>query len=709
MTLLLGVEHSLTWKTMTAILSMINTLFGKNVVPATKYKIFKTLQQNEEIITYHLFCDDCLFYVGARNNSNIKGIICENCGDMDQPPNISFFITLNMAAQLKTIFQDLEVQQILIKRFENAGKSSNKNTIENITDGKIYKKLSTENNPLSDSFNFSYTFNTDGCQASKSSKVSTWPIYAIINELPPKLQSKHMIISSIWVSKKEPNMQLFLKPFVMQANELADKGIEWKLGDRIITSKFVPVCAVVDSVARCKMLNMKQYNGTYGCTFCEHPTESVDGYRKYTISTNIPKDRTDESIKENMNLAGQSEFGRDVMGVWGPSPLMNLKYFDIANGMSPDYMHFILLGTVKQHTEIVLSSFDKEYYIGNPNQLQIINERLMSFKHPTCITRSPRHITEKEMWKATEWRSWLLFYSLICLKGILPEKYLNHLALLVEAMNILLSEKIDKKELRIAGFLLIRYVTFYQEYFGKGAMTYNIHLLLHMEKSVSNLGPLSCHNTFTFENENHFVLKMEKSPTHLPIQVARRYIFQKSLPSFESKLIKSNGFKTFCERNLTGRLKNTFKVNECTLIGRGKAYELNIMERALVNTTGKCRSFNKFIYNNNRYTSSNYRLCQKINDSLIILKNGKMGVIKEICYFDTNESDKQIYIFYEELIGRKKYFHSTKQITVHNIEECTPTVNLQVCKPEMIMEPCMLTEVNNQYYIIKIPRGCYND
>lgn len=160
---------------------------------------------------------------------------------------------------------------------------------------------------------------------------------------------------------------------------------------------------------------------------------------------------------------------------------------------------------------------------------------------------------------------------------------------------------------------------------------------------------------------------------------------------------------------MTGRLKNTFKVNECTLIGRGKAYELNIMERALVNTTGKCRSFNKFIYNNNRYTSSNYRLCQKINDSLIILKNGKMGVIKEICYFDTNESDKQIYIFYEELIGRKKYFHSTKQITVHNIEECTPTVNLQVCKPEMIMEPCMLTEVNNQYYIIKIPRGCYND
>ncbi|XP_053598085.1 uncharacterized protein LOC128668679 isoform X1 [Microplitis demolitor] len=290
----------------------------------------------------------------------------------------------------------------------------------------------------------------------------------------------------------------------------------------MVVSKFIPICAVFDSVARCKLLIMKKFNGLYGCTFREHPTECVDGYRKFTVSTTIPPDHTDASIKSNMVLTSQSDYEKDVMGVWGPSSLMNLKYIDLADGMSPNYMHAFLLVAVKQYTDILLTSFGKEYYVGSPNQLQIINERMTSFKHPTCITRSPRIVTEREIWKASEWRSWLLFYSLICLNGILPKKYLDHLALLVKALNIMLSEKIEKKELFVAGFFLIKYVVLYQEYFGKNAMTYNIHLLLHMEKSILNLGPLWCHNAFCFENENHFVLKMEKSPPHLHIQEIER-------------------------------------------------------------------------------------------------------------------------------------------------------------------------------------------
>lgn len=50
-----------------------------------------------------------------------------------------------------------------------------------------------------------------------------------------------------------------------------------------------------------------------------------------------------------------NKYGQDVMGVLGPSPLINFKYFNIVNEMSPDYMHATLLGVRKQHTEIVLS------------------------------------------------------------------------------------------------------------------------------------------------------------------------------------------------------------------------------------------------------------------------------------------------------------------------------------------------------------------
>ncbi|CAD6234149.1 GSCOCG00012368001-RA-CDS [Cotesia congregata] len=409
MTLLLGAQQSFPWTTITAILSLINTLFGDKVVSASKYQLFKTLQLNDKMISDHMFCNDCLLYIGTQKDSNSKDLKCATCGIEDNRSNISFFITLDMETQLKKILQDKEVQEALRDHFEGKTKKLDNNIIEGITDGEIYKKLSTKNNPLSDNFNLTYTFNTDGCQASKSSKILTWPIYVIINELPSKLQTKHMVMCGLWINDKEPNMQTFLKPFVDEANKLSDEGFQWNYRDSIVISKFIPVCSVVDSVARCKLLNMKKFNGLHGCTFCEHPTESVDGYRKYTLSTTIPPDRTDASIKRNMELTGQSENGKSVMGVWGPSQLMNLKYFDLVDGMSPNYMHAFLLGAVKQHTDILLTSFGKEYYVGNPNRLRVINERILKFKHPTCITRSPRIITDREIWKASEWRSWLLF------------------------------------------------------------------------------------------------------------------------------------------------------------------------------------------------------------------------------------------------------------------------------------------------------------
>lgn len=71
------------------------------------------------------------------------------------------------------------------------------------------------------------------------------------------------------------------------------------------------------------------------------------------------------------------------------------------------------------------------------------------------------------MWKATEWRSRLLFYLLICLKGNLRKKYLEHLSLLVEALRFLLSDRINHDELDIADSLILRYVVTYQEYFNK--------------------------------------------------------------------------------------------------------------------------------------------------------------------------------------------------------------------------------------------------
>ncbi|XP_044587843.1 uncharacterized protein LOC123267334 [Cotesia glomerata] len=332
MTLALGVEESLSWKTIVAILSMINTLFQNDVVPASKYKLFQTLKLNEDILVYHLYCDDCNYYFGAQKKFNKDKFQCPICDYDEQSPDICYFLTFDISLQLKSVLEDKEVQDVLMKNILRKNCNNNSNDLRSMRDGEIYKHLSMENNLFSAEYNFSNTFNTGGCQPSTSSKHSVWPTYVYINDLSPKLNSKHMIMAGLWVNKKEPDMLLFLQPFVNEANKLSEEGIKWKLQQQTITSKFIPICASVDSAARCKILNMKQYDGTYGCTFCEHPTECVDNSQKFPLTMIVPKERMDKSIKKQMVQTAENQYGNDVMGVLGPSSLMNLNILTLLTG-----------------------------------------------------------------------------------------------------------------------------------------------------------------------------------------------------------------------------------------------------------------------------------------------------------------------------------------------------------------------------------------
>lgn len=191
----------------------------------------------------------------------------------------------------------------------------------------------------------------------------------------------------------------------------------------------------------------------------------------------------------------------NTKGVQGPSVLMNLQHFDLVRGMVPNYMHSVLLGVIKFHTEILLTSVGEPYYVGSSNCIRIINERLKSIVCPSVVTRLPRSIDERRLWKASEWRSWLIWYCLICFKGILPQKYLLHLALLVTAIHICLQKSISHSMISTINELLLKYVIQMQSFFGEHAMRYNVHLLLYIPSSIRNWGPLWTTNTFLFENE----------------------------------------------------------------------------------------------------------------------------------------------------------------------------------------------------------------
>ena len=101
----------------------------------------------------------------------------------------------------------------------------------------------------------------------------------------------------------------------------------------------------------------------------------------------------------------------------------------------------------------LLNSLAEPYYFGQ--YVTEIDKILMQQNPPHEFACSPRSIARHlKFWKASEFKNWLLFYSLPLLLDYLPSLYLHHYALLA-----LLQESIDSSLLNAAEIMLNDFIT----------------------------------------------------------------------------------------------------------------------------------------------------------------------------------------------------------------------------------------------------------
>ncbi|XP_068753877.1 uncharacterized protein [Montipora capricornis] len=168
--------------------------------------------------------------------------------------------------------------------------------------------------------------------------------------------------------------------------------------------------------------------------------------------------------------------------------------------------------------------FDKKYknekfYIGD--KISLIDERLSKCQPPDFISRLPRSLVkDRKYWKASEVRSWLLYYSLPVLKGILPDEYYSHYALLSTSVYFLLQQPVTQAHLFMADRQLEEFYCLTQIYYGKGACTINVHnACKHLTSSVRLAGPLWAFSCFGFESWNGVMTKLIHGTHHVATQV----------------------------------------------------------------------------------------------------------------------------------------------------------------------------------------------
>lgn len=139
-------------------------------------------------------------------------------------------------------------------------------------------------------------------------------------------------------------------------------------------------------------------------------------------------------------------------------------------------MHAVLEGVTRWLLRAWFNSSNcrKPFYIGR--FVTAIDNALLSQHPPHEFSQRPRAIsTHMKYWKASELRSWLLYYSLPLLQNYLPPLYLHHYSLQVCAMHILLQDSIAPATRAAAAEMIKDFTELLSDLYGAESCTANAH------------------------------------------------------------------------------------------------------------------------------------------------------------------------------------------------------------------------------------------
>lgn len=321
-----------------------------------------------------------------------------------------------------------------------------------------------------------------------------------------------------------------------------------------------------DSPARCFSLGIKYYNGFFGCPRCT--TKGMTKKDRTCFPELDAPLRTDESFL----MKQQPEHHHFDSILVTKMKIMPIKQVPL------DTMHLLYSGVTKKiivcltsfnlrNTNVCLSTFQKKE----------VNQRLAKAKEtqPKEFSRRIRNITDFGLFKATEFRVFLLYTGMVVLKNIInPELYENFL-LLVCAIRILSDKNEYNRNNECAKRMLRDFVIGFGENYGRHLISSVVHSLIHLAMEVQfQNAPLDDLGTWEFESCN-----------------SKLKIFAKKENLFVQQAYNRTMEKYSCYENISN---DQLKTNEKTAIFLKQSnIELDSMSR-LTKRTFKEIAFGKF-------------------------------------------------------------------------------------------------------------------
>ena len=221
------------------------------------------------------------------------------------------------------------------------------------------------------------------------------------------------------------------------------------------------------------MANYHQYNGEFGCGYFLERGKRVaigDGrVQIYPLVNLLPPCRTNASTLALVTDAINNPRVSHNMGVKGHVILFLLPGFNLIQRgwfqIICSYALFVFWGSLSVFGFVVKCSRQSLLYIK-----KIIDGITIKNFPPNDIWRTPRSVEQISLWKASELRNWLLFYSPVVLYFLLSSKYYLLWLLLVNAFRILLKKEIFQSKIQKAMILIKKFISEIPHLYGGRAM-----------------------------------------------------------------------------------------------------------------------------------------------------------------------------------------------------------------------------------------------
>lgn len=216
------------------------------------------------------------------------------------------------------------------------------------------------------------------------------------------------------------------------------------------------------------------------------------------------------------------------------SPLLQLPIDMVESFPVGDELHLMHVGVMKK-----LQLGWMEGTFGTRTELSAAESKEISIYLEKCtlpseIHRKMRTLVEIRRWKATEFRSYLLYVNVVVLKRYLRPKFYEHFLLFYCANVIFSSDYHVNTLLDIADNMLKHFVYIFKSLYGCEYVKSNMHNLIHVAEEVRKFGTFKIFSTYKFENKFQSIKKLVRSGNYQLKQVANRLFECESALSHET-------------------------------------------------------------------------------------------------------------------------------------------------------------------------------